>query len=168
MPCNSGTPTTVHQFIQDITTADETQPFQESLDQNFGHSQALKTIHMSIPREYLLTDQEMLAPRLPSLKPNVQQPAINMMIYTFPDCVAQGDLGANRALTNARSLLSEFTAITPFPIGTIGPKPILATHKGIMNLPTIEGSYEGFTTYYSKDASDSVISPDRHVSESQG
>ena len=65
-------PTTVHRFIQNITTADEPQPLQETLDQNFDHLQALKTIHISIPREYLLADQEMLAPRLPSLKPNVQ------------------------------------------------------------------------------------------------
>ena len=37
-----------------------------------------------------------------------------------------------------------------------------------MNLPTIEGSYEGITMYYSSDASGSIISPDHHVSESDG
>ena len=82
----------------------------------------------------------------------------------------KGDSGANRALTNDRALLTDFTPIVPFSIGTIGPKPIMATHRGITKLPTVEGSYEGYTTYYSKDSSGSasMISPGRHVSESKG
>ena len=96
------------------------------------------------------------------------QPEVNKMICTFPDCVAQSETGANRALTNDHTLLTVFPAITPFPIGTIGPKPIMATYRGIMNLPMIEGLYEGFTTYYSTYASGSVISPDCHVSKSNG
>ena len=69
------------------------------------------------------------------------------MICTFSDCVAQGDSVANRALTNDQALLTDFTPITPFPIGTISPKLIMATHLGITKLPTVEGLYEGFTTY---------------------
>ena len=71
-----------------------------------------------------MVDQEMVAPRLPIQ----DQSAISKMICTFPDCVAQGDSGANRALTNNHTLLTAFTANTSFPIGTIGPKPIMATH----------------------------------------
>ena len=37
-----------------------------------------------------------------------------------------------------------------------------------MQLPTIEGHYKGFTAYYIKDSSGSVINPDRHLSESNG
>ena len=77
-------PTTVHQFIQDITSTKEIHPFQEPTDENFSHPQALKTIHMSIPKEYLLADQEMLAPRLSILESAVEQPAINKMICTSP------------------------------------------------------------------------------------
>ena len=115
-----------------------------------------------------MADQEMLTPRLPIPESPFDQPAISKMICTFPDCVAQGDSGSNHTLTNDRTLLTAFTAITPFPIGTIGPKPIMATHRSIMNLPTVEGLYKGFTTYYSTDASGLVISPDRHISESNG
>ena len=68
---------------------------------------------------------------------------------------------------NYNALLTEFTPITPFPIGTIGPKPTIApTRCGIMKLPMVEGSYENFTTYYSKDSSRSVTNPDQDVSES--
>ena len=130
--------------------------------------QALKSIHMSIPREYLMADQERLSPRLPIPKSPLDQPAISKMICTFPDCVVQGDSGANRALTNDYTLLVAFTAIAPFSIGTIGPKPIMTTHQGIMKVPTVEGLHEGSTTYYSTAASGSVISPDPHVSESKG
>lgn len=37
-----------------------------------------------------------------------------------------------------------------------------------MKLPTVEGLYDEFTTYCSENASGSVISPHRHVSESKG
>ena len=111
----------------------------------------------------------MLNPRQPVFRNPIDQPAISKIICTFLDCVAQGDSGANRALTNDRTLLTNFTPIISFPIGTsIGPKPIMTTHRGIMQLPIIEGRNKGFTMYYSKDSSDSVISLDRHVIESNG
>ena len=82
------------------------------------------------------------------------------MVCMFPDSVAQGDSSANTALTNDKSKLTVCTDITPFPIGIIGPNKIMATGKGIMKLITQEGHIEGFTTYYSKDSSSSVISPE--------
>ena len=69
---------------------------------------------MSILREYLLANQEMLAPRLPILKSPLDRPAISKMVCTFPDCVAQGDSGANRALINDHTLLTEFMASNLF------------------------------------------------------
>ena len=172
--------TTVHDYLHIITTAPHCQPVckQASTDESkqtnpmYNHPQALKkTIHISIPKKCLMVDKKILAPRLPIPRSQHDQLAISKMICMFPDCVVQGDFGANRAVANDSTLLMEFTPINPFLIGTIGPKPIIATHRDIMKLPTIEGLYEGFTTYCSKDASGSVISPDRrtrHVSESKG
>ena len=162
-------PSTVQDFLSSITASTECTPdSREHIDTMYNHPQALKTIHMSIPWEYLLADQEMLNPRQPISKTPVDQPVISKMIYTFPDCVVQGDSGANRALTNNRTLLTGFTPINAFLIGTIDPKPVMTTHWDIMQLLTIEGNYEGFTTYYNIDSSGSVISLDRHVSESNG
>ena len=163
--------TSVQDYLQSIIEPTTSQPIMEQISTNltYSHPQALKIIQMSIPREeYLMVDQEILVPRLPIPKSPVDQPAIGKMICTFPDCVAQGDSGANRALTSDRTLLTAFIPITPFPIGTTGPKPIMATHRGNMKLPMVEGLYEGFTTHYSKDSSGSVISPDRHISKSKG
>ena len=161
-------PQTVQAFLSSIMAPHECMPAtREHIDMECHHPQALKTIHMSIPREYILADQKMLNPRQLVTKNPMDQPAKSKMICTFPDRVAQGDSGANRALTNGHTLLTDFTLINPFPIRTIGPKPIMATqHRGIMRLPTIKGGHEGFTTYNSKDSSRSVISLDRHVSES--
>ena len=110
-----------------------------------------------------------------SLLPHIQgqiedQLVITKMVCTFPDCVARCNSGANIALTNDRNLLIKFTIMAlPFPIGTIGPKPILAsTHRGVMQLPMVEGLYERFNTYYSKDSGGSVMSFNRHISKSQG
>ena len=107
-------PPTVQQYLQTITESDACQPNHKLTDATYSHPQALKTIRMSIHREYLLADQEMLAPRLPVQKYPFDQPTISKMICTFADCVAQGDSGANRALTNNCTLLTAFTAITPF------------------------------------------------------
>ena len=79
-----------------------------------------------------MVDQEMLN-LLPSLMPRIQeqiedQLVITKMVCTFPGCVKQGNSGAKRALTNNRTLLIKFPLIVPFTIGTIGPKPIMATH----------------------------------------
>ena len=129
-------PTTVHDYLHSITTVPAFLDDSTQTDAVYSHPQALKTIHMSTPstKEYLMADQEMLAPRLPIQH---DQPAISNMVCTFPDCVAQGDSGANRALTNDSNLLTEFTPINPFQIGTISPKPIMATHCGITRLPTV-------------------------------
>ena len=118
-------PTTVQYYLHNITALPYCQPVCEpdsTTDLLYSHPQALKTIQMSIPREYIMSDQEMLTPRVPIPRSPNDQPAITKMICTFPDFVAQGDSRANRALTNDRTLLTDFTPINPFPIGTIGPK----------------------------------------------
>ena len=143
----------------------------EVIDVECSHLQALETMHMSILKEYLMADQKILTPRLslPHLQAYISnQLPISKMVCTLLDCVTQGDSRANIALANDRALLTNFTPIIPFHIGIIGQNPIMATHRGIMRLPTVEGLYGGFTTHYSKDSSGSIISPGRHVSESKG
>ena len=50
-------PTTVQQYLQSITEREACQPDPDPTDATYSHTQALKTIRMSIPREYLLVDQ---------------------------------------------------------------------------------------------------------------
>ena len=55
-------PTTVHHYLQNITEPKACQPIPVPTDARYSHSQALKTIHMSTPCEYLMADQDILAP----------------------------------------------------------------------------------------------------------
>ena len=50
-------PPTVQQYLQSITEREACQPDPDPTDATYSHTQALKTIRMSIPREYLLVDQ---------------------------------------------------------------------------------------------------------------
>ena len=79
--CNAtmAPPTTMHQFLHDIISATASHHVQEPNDAIHDHLQALKTINMSIPREYLLADQEMLASCLSILKSPLDHPAISKM-----------------------------------------------------------------------------------------
>ena len=49
---------------------------------------------MSIPKEYVMADQEILTPGLPLPRltaPLNDPPALSKMVCMFPDCIAQGD-----------------------------------------------------------------------------
>lgn len=126
--------TTVQDYLASITSLPMLSIMNNSSavqDMQCSHPQALKTLYRSIPQKYLMTDQQMLnpLPPLPRIKEKMKDPpAVTKMICTIADCVAQGDYGANRALTNDTALLTKFTLIVPLPIGTIGPKPNMATH----------------------------------------
>ena len=129
-------PTTVQDYFHSIMAAPHCQPVckqaltdePKRTDPVYCHPQALKTIHMPIPKEYIMANQEMLAPRLPIPQSQHDQPAISKMTCMFPKCVAQGESGANRALTDNITLLTDFMPINPFQVCTIGPKLIMATH----------------------------------------
>ena len=49
-------PTTVQQYLQSITKHTTCQQVSQPTDATNSHPQALKTVRMSIPREYLLAD----------------------------------------------------------------------------------------------------------------
>ena len=77
----------------------------------------------------------------------------------------QCDPGANRHITDDKSLISDFREITPFRIGTINKNSesaVEVTGTGLIKIPMANGE-ESTRVYYSRDASGSVFSPDRFV-----
>ena len=111
--CDSTDPTkTIHDFVTHIT---EPTIWQEQEQQcapvpTLSHPQAMKSIHGTMAPEYLMADQDMLSHSLPQAQPTEQMntPKISKMIWTFPDCVTQGDSGANHALINDWSILANY------------------------------------------------------------
>ena len=80
----------------------------------------------------------------------------------------QSDTGANRHLTDDKTLLVNYKEITPFTIGTINKDSTSAVEVigvGELPIPTTTGTMERPKVYYSPNASGSVFSPDRYVLE---
>ena len=70
----------------------------------------------------------------------------------------QVDGGANRSVTNCRDCLHTSWDITPYKIGGIGDG-ITCTAKGIFHFICTDGSVLPITMFYSKEATETVVSP---------
>ena len=150
-----------------------------------SYPQVMQSVHVHMPPEYYPTDMpydldldaiQLADDETVDSIPTISEPCDPSQaedtpeanrVCSFPDKTTQGDSGANRGVTNNKDLLHNYQEIVHFGIGTIGPDTISVIGFGYMNLPSLENGLERAKTYYSSKASGSVMSPDRHVKESE-
>ena len=141
---------------------------------------ALTAITVPPMPTYLTEDHEMETPTDVHEADTIQQSNITpeqwekqgtpmICISSSAPHTLQSDTGANRNITDDKSLLTNFQEIKPFSIGTINSSStVQVTGKGEMVIPTTNGKSITTSVYYSADASGSVFSPDRFVDETPG
>ena len=103
-------------------------------------------------------------PTIRSMDSNLPIERINICMETV-----QSDTGANKEVTNNKSILYAYSDIDPYPIGGVKAEDIaiLCTGHGLLPWQTNEGTIIMVRTLYCKEVDGTIISPTTVIEQNQ-